>query len=249
MDELKPINCRRGSHQPVSSRDQGIVVRCTRSIIPTAVDLRARFHELPKADREVHQDFSIRVWRALSWMERAEALDAGDIEGRFISCWIGINALYARIDDHNKPWGDREALGTFLTRIYKLDSKGRFRKILVKRQTAVLGLIDDKYLCSAFWSSGGSQVTRNIRAEVQKTILSFRKHYQLPILRSLFERLYVMRNQVFHGASTKGSRLNRRALRACGNILADMLSASLSTMIDHGIHEDWGSVCFPPDGE
>ena len=59
----------------------------------TAIELRAAFRKLPKEDREANQGFAIRVWRALSWLERAEAMEAGDYEGRFISSWIGFNAL------------------------------------------------------------------------------------------------------------------------------------------------------------
>lgn len=216
--------------------------------MPTASELRARFRQLPKAERDAHQDFSIRVWRALSWLERAESLDAGDIEGRFISCWIGFNALYARLDDHSRPWGDREAMGAFLARIYRLDSEGCFRRVLLKRQFPILNLIDDKYLCAAYWKCDGPRVARALRTEVRKTILGFRKTHPLPILQSLFDRLYVMRNQVFHGASTKGSRLNRRALRTCANILGDVLAVCLETMIERGMREEWGAVCFPPDG-
>ncbi|HKQ50450.1 MAG TPA: hypothetical protein VJZ71_20425 [Phycisphaerae bacterium] len=78
--------------------------------------------------------------------------------------------------------------------------------------------------------------------------------YGIPCLRRtvqlvglLFDRLYVMRNQVFHGASTKGSKLNRRALQASATVLMDLLPVFLEIMIDVGIDSDWGAVCFPPD--
>ena len=67
----------------------------------------------------------------------------------------------------------------------------------------------------------------------------------LPFLQLLFERLYVMRLQVFHGASTKGSRVNRRALQGSGNILLESLPEMLAIMLERGIDEDWGPVCFP----
>ena len=51
----------------------------------TAEGLREQFRSIPKASREANQSFSIRVWRALSWLERAESLDRLDHEGRFIS--------------------------------------------------------------------------------------------------------------------------------------------------------------------
>ena len=211
-----------------------------------AEELRARFRKIPKADRDANQDFAIRVWRALSWLERAESVPKDDIEGRFISCWIGFNALYGRLDDDNKPWGDRESLGTFLAKIWRLDEAGSLRRVLGKRQNPVLNLINNKFISSTYWHDGDAPARRKITKEVRRAILAFPKHDQLPLLQMLFERLYVLRNQVFHGASTKGSYLNRRTLSVSGNILMDLLPACLELMIHGGVGKDWGSVCFPP---
>jgi len=78
---------------------------------PTADDLRKFFRVIPKEQRGAHQPFAIRVWRAISWMERAE--QAAEVEDQFISLWIAFNALYGRVDNQNQPWGDREATGAF----------------------------------------------------------------------------------------------------------------------------------------
>ena len=67
-----------------------------------AADLREAFRKISKSQRDANQPFSIRVWRAISWLERAESFDASDPEGRFISTWIGFNALYGRLDDEGK---------------------------------------------------------------------------------------------------------------------------------------------------
>ncbi len=66
------------------------------------------------------------------------------------------------------------------------------------------------------------------------------------VLQLLFERLYVMRVQVFHGASTKGGKLNRRVIQSSSTILLDLLPAMISVMIDHGIDVEWGTISFPP---
>lgn len=76
------------------------------------------------------------------------------------------------------------------------------------------------------------------------------KHYNdgctLAILQELFERLYVLRMQVFHGAATSGSRLNRATLERGARVLAALVPEMLSIMIANGHSEDWGEVCFPP---
>ena len=215
----------------------------------TAADLRAHFRSLPKEARDSNQSFSIRVWRGLSWLERAEGFESADIEGRFITCWIGLNALYGRLDDQNRPWGDREALGTFLAQVWRLDGRGLLRQVLGRRQTAVLNLIDDCFLTVQFWEGEAAPASRQVKKDVKEAILGYQKTNRLPILRLLFDRLYVMRNQVFHGASTKGSKLNRRALQLSAMVLMDVLPVFMEIMLDTGFDSDWGEVCFPPDGD
>ena len=69
--------------------------------------------------------------------------------------------------------------------------------------------------------------------------------YEL-VLQELFERLYVMRQQVFHGAATSGSKLNRTALKRSTAVLARIVPAMVCVMIEAGPGADWGEVCFPP---
>ena len=208
----------------------------------SANELRERFKALPLQVRQANQSFSIRVWRALSWLERAEGLDRDDYEGRFISAWIGFNALYGRLDEQGQPWGEREAWEAFVAAIWKLDHDGRMRRVLFKRELQVLKLIESKYLTPAFWEEGESAVVQ-VKRELKQEMAKFGTRRTLLVL---LNRLYTMRVQVFHGASTKGSKLNRRTLQGSAVILLDVLPEMLSIMIEYGTKEDWGSVCFPP---
>jgi hypothetical protein len=215
------------------------------SHLPTAVELRERFRALPKEQRDARQPYCIRVWRALSWLERAESMPPNDFEGRFISGWIGFNALYGRLDDQNKAWGEWEALETFLAHVWRLDHDNRIRGLLQHKQLHVLKLIEDKYLSFDFWRKGERAAAR-VHRELQDAMARYGTNRMASVLSVLFNRLYVMRNQVFHGASTKGSKLNRYTLQRSANILQELLPVMISVMIDHGIDEDWGLICFPP---
>ena len=62
----------------------------------------------------------------------------------------------------------------------------------------------------------------------------------------LAARLYVMRQQVFHGTATSGSELNRTALKRCAAILTHVVPAMIAMMIAAGPETGWGEVCFPP---
>jgi hypothetical protein len=194
-----------------------------------------------------YQDFAIRMWRALSWMERAETCDPADIEGRFISSWIAFNALYGQIGPDNQPWGDREARDTFLAHVWRIDQHGQLSDLLQTRQTWAFRIIEDKFLSTRFWEVGDRAKTA-VRDQLQNA----RKWVGTPraerVFHLLFDRLYVLRNQLLHGASTKGSKLNRRALKECGTLLLAFLPVMIGVMIEFGIAEDWGRVCFPPEG-
>ncbi len=213
--------------------------------MPASDELRVRFREIPRETRDQHQDFAIRVWRGISWLERAEILLTDDLEGRFLALWIGINALYGQLDRDGRPWGDREALAAFISRIYPLDSSGRLRAVVAKNQKSALSLIDNKFLFEGFWA-GSKTAKADLGMEVKNAILMLTKPNQLPLWRMLLSRLYLMRNQVFHGASTKGSTLNRKSLRNCVTVLSSFLPACLETMIEYGVTQDWGEVCYPP---
>ena len=57
---------------------------------------------------------------------------------------------------------------------------------------------------------------------------------------------YVMRQQVFHGAATSGSKLNRTALKRCTAVLTQVVPAMIEIMMAATPETDWGEVCFPP---
>ena len=71
---------------------------------PTAEALRRRFRAIPKETRDANQAFSVRVWRALSWLERSEAAGEADLEGRFIPLWIAFNALFRDVPTNARAW-------------------------------------------------------------------------------------------------------------------------------------------------
>lgn len=213
--------------------------------MPTATQIRSRLKALPKSLHEEHEDFCIRLWRSASWLERAERMGNDDLEGRFISAWIAFNALYGRRDDANRPWGDREALNAFLAQVWRLDQQQRIRRVLGKRQLQVLKLIENKYLSTRFWRDG-EPAARYVKKELRQAMNWYGTPKMPSVLVLLFDRLYTMRNQVLHGASTKGGYLNRRTLQGSGSILLDLLPEMLAIMLEDGIEVDWGWVCFPP---
>lgn len=212
----------------------------------TSEMLRKQFQSIPAGIRETNQNFSIRIWRGLSWLERAE--QAEDFDDKFIALWISFNAVYGRQDGAANPErrvGEHATWQAFLARLVKLDTGDLLGEIVRRNQMPVLRLIQNKYLFRPFWE-------RNPRADAilkkncTAAILNFANHLTTAIMEELFERLYVLRAQVFHGAATRGSKLNRSNLRMGAELLSRILPAMIAIMLSAGTETNWGEVCFPP---
>ena len=73
-----------------------------------------------RAEREGYPfNLSLRVHRALSWLDRAERCE--DDDGRFIFLWIAFNAAYANeiYDQERSP--EQKVFGRFLKKLHDLD--------------------------------------------------------------------------------------------------------------------------------
>jgi len=208
-----------------------------------AAVLRERFKAIPEDRRAANQAFSVRVWRGLSWLERSEA--AADTEGKLISLWIAFNAIYGHLDDDGRNAQDRASWQSFLASMVKHDAEDRLGTAVCRGQTAILRLIDNRYVFRPFWLGQD-----NWKDKFQKSVRYVLRCYQndgvVGILQELFERLYILRAQVFHGAATSGSKLNRLQISTGTDILAALVPAMVAIMIDAGPEVDWGEVCFPP---
>ena len=64
------------------------------------------------------------------------------------------------------------------------------------------------------------------------------------ILSLLFDRLYVLRNQILHGGATWSSSVNRPQVRDGAAIMGFLLPAFVKVMMDHP-GEPWGANYYP----
>jgi len=218
--------------------------------VPTAAALRERFRAIPQGERDAHQAFSIRVWRVLSWLERSDAVaEAEDLESRFIFLWIAFNALYGRLGSGGKVAGDRGSWQALIAQVIQHDGRDALGRLLKELQGDVLSLVDCEFLFKPFWM-GRSGVDRGLRRARRRVLRAYTEpRGTVIILQEVFERLYVLRQQVFHGAATAGSRLNRQTLARGTALLAALVPQMLAVVIEAGPGVDWGPICYPPRGE
>lgn len=74
-----------------------------------------------RQERESHHpNLTLRVHRALSWLNRAEQAD--DVDGRFIFLWIAFNSAYATDIDAQYRLSEQSTFKAFLDKLCALDT-------------------------------------------------------------------------------------------------------------------------------
>jgi len=213
-------------------------------------ELRRRWkptkERLRESDR--HEPIRIRIHRTCSWLQRVEEIEPESASDTgLIFRWIALNSLYGLWDDSaRQPTPDREALESFLDMIAEIDRDELLPAVLEEHRKLVMSIFKDEYLVKTFWENpteGQARRARKTRFDANTWYLE--KHYRL-ILDQVVDRIYFLRCQLIHGGATLGSQLNRDAVRRCATMLGHLLPTVLVIMIDHGVDEDWGPLCYPP---
>lgn len=189
----------------------------------------------------------IRVHRAFSWLDRAEQLDDQQHDDRLVFQWIALNSLFGRWNqEQREPSPDRQALYQFLDSMLSLDSDGMLGNVLTEHKKLVYSILDDEYLSQYFWEQPGDQRARQSKSVRHKAKTWYIENRFGLILQRTFERVYLLRCQLTHGAATYGGRLNRTPLRRCSVFLQHTLTAIMLIIIDRGETHDFGPMCYPP---
>jgi len=220
-------------------------------LLLTVHDLRERWlpHKVRlDAARDSHPT-AVRFHRACSWLEVTEQLDSDrDVDQILIHQWIAFNALYGQWDmERHEPLADRESWQVFLGRMLQLDASSRIKSLLTEHKRLVLAILGNGYLNRYFWQEPCcDKAARTGRGGRHKAESWYIEDSWAVILEHVFERVYLLRCQLVHGAATFRSRLNRTALEHCTQFMRILLHTFLLVWVDYGVKEDWGIMCYPP---
>ena len=187
--------------------------------------------------------FTLRMHRALSWLQRAEAAGEDD-DVAFVCLWIAFNAAYAQ----DTPAGfagtsERLAFRNFMGDVCALDA-GKALSALVWQvfPGPIRVLLDNQYVFQPFWDaqsnprSDGSipehwrEAFDDARQRVHRALA---QQDTERVLYEVFVRLYTLRNQLMHGGATWNSSVNRAQLRDGRALLAQVLPVMLGVMMDN----------------
>lgn len=210
----------------------------------TAAALRERHRTLRGQQSEA---LAIRMHRAISWLQRAEA-DSGDDDTRFIHPWIALNAAYASDFDFEDT--ERTRATRFLARVVEADTQGHLHAVLFRQFPGpIRTLIDNPYIYAPFWRAlrdhdSGERWKERFDASRKAAMTALLDKRTADLLTIVLDRLYVLRNQLVHGGATWNSQVNRAQLRDGCAILAALVPAILDILLEAtGFDDD--PIAFP----
>lgn len=204
-----------------------------------------------KRDAERYPDATrVRLHRALSWLDRAER-ESSDPDAAFVFLWIAFNAAYAREFGHDE--NERARFAQFIAMLLGVDETKRLQKMVFGQFSGpVRTLIENKFVFEPFWkalrehdSSGHWEAS--FRDSRKAALGSLMANDTARVLSIVFDRLYVLRNQLVHGGATWNSKVNRAQVKDGVKLLAAVIPVILELMLDHPGF-DWGDVLYPVFG-
>jgi hypothetical protein len=183
---------------------------------------------------------ALRCKRARSWLRRARAVvDPADLDARFIFLWIALNSLYGqakyrlRPDERTPEFDDIRHFADCMFRV----GRGTIQRVLrvPRLQPDIQALFDDRYLDNACWRRWDEKGIVDTAARESSCVdppTKYQNH-----LSTLLNRLYVLRNQVFHGCSTHRSSKNRISLEAAVPVLEHLVVVFIGMVESQGSEE------------
>jgi hypothetical protein len=195
-----------------------------------------------------NQGLQLRVHRALSWLEAAEAKE--DLDTRFMYLWIAFNAAYATEIDDSMRLSEQLAFKAFLRRLLALDVDRRIEALVWDEfSDSIRNLLRSRYLFADFWRFQAGRVdaaawTHSFDQDNRRARSALAGRRTAVLLGIVLSRVYVLRNQLVHGGATWGSQVNREQLRVCVTFLGKLVPQVIALMLETGA-EAWPAASYP----
>jgi len=210
----------------------------------TAAPLKQRLQSLGEGGG---CNFGTRLHRAISWLVRSEQ-ETDDLDARFVFQWVALTAAYAR--EFSCEENERARFQRFVLTLVQLDVARSLHEILFRQFSGPIRLlVDNSYVFEPFWTAlrihDSSHHWENaFSASKCLAMHAITGGDTATVLSVVFDRLYVLRNQLVHGGATWNSHVNREQLRDGIAILGALVPQVIALMLDHPAH-DFGDVLYP----
>ena len=210
------------------------------------------FSRLKEKQRSIRDDFpeslTLRVHRAISWLGRAER-ENDDADVRFILLWIGFNSAYGS-DVSAAINSERGSFKVYFDALTRLDVDDRIYGAVWRRfPHEIRVLLNNKYIFAPFWNhhngvGGYADWDERLAASQRVVATTLAQQDTSRILAIMFDRLYVLRNQLVHGGATWNSNINRDQVRDGAGVIGWLLPIFIDIMMDNP-QQEWGPVAYP----
>lgn len=215
--------------------------------------LASTYERLKEKQRRLRDGFpeplGLRVHRAISWIGRAER-ETNDLDAAFIFYWIAFNAAYAADIAVDAGVSERSSFGAFFGKLIALDREKRiYSEIWTRFPGPIRMLLDNKFVFQPFWNhkngmAGYEDWEASFAASRELSLRALTRNDTERVLSIVFDRLYVLRNQILHGGATWGGKVNRAQVADGARLLGALVPVFVDLMLENpGL--DWGRPYYP----
>ena len=209
--------------------------------------------QLKEKQRQLRDGFpdslGLRVHRAISWLTRASH-EADDPDAAFVFLWIAFNSAYSQDIGIAYHVSEKGRFKSFLSTLLAFDQSDRIYDIVWTRFPHEIRLIlENQYVFGAFWNhqngiEGHEDWSERLESSVRKAKMALAEKDTERVLNELFDRLYVLRNQMIHGGATWAGQVNRAQVNDGVAILGSLIPVFVDLMMDHPEHP-WKDAIYP----
>ncbi len=190
-------------------------------------------------------DFRIRIHRALSWGKTAEKEER--LDEKLIKYWISFNALYG------SGFTEFPQVENFLGIVISVDKDNLLKNALIEKSNTIKNFFSIPELYDAYWND--ERATREDREKEASKYSERNKDVFIEFVKSgvgadtvlfkLFDLIYLLRNQIFHGSATYESNNNKSNKKNCIEILEFFIPKITEIMINNS-NNNWPEVKYKP---
>lgn len=223
-------------------------------------NLQKEFDKTPPPDKKEFEKFKefkekeaflLRLRRAISWLDRAQQMERNvkskdkELDTQFLFLWIGFNALYAR--DPQEDLGAIKEMRQYFKNFLDCPEKPKdniYKIINGNLKEKIDRLRKNKYISKNFWNR---EMGRYKEWERDIRFPGWKIKFTKGILCCVFQRLYVLRNQLMHGASTWGKTDNKDQLIYGAKVMHCLLPVFIEFMLKSPQNKwkVWGEIWYP----
>ena len=196
-----------------------------------------------------YEEIRTRIHRGISWLKCANTCYQDD-DQFYIFSWIAFNAMYGAMDTDAST--ERDQHKTFFKNIIACDFEKKVCNILCDNlKPKIMILVKNKYIYAPFWYNeqgledyeNWQEGFKKSKKDIQAALLG--KTSPIFILSVIFDRMYVLRNQILHGAATYQGNINRPQIKSARILIQALLPIFIEIVLTNE-DTNWGQINYKP---